>query len=304
MFAMSLVAPRSFENKLEAVFKRTLPKLGPEAREALAAIITPEALKTIAVVLAAWVLSHAFGVGEAIDIILAIVGIAAIGLSIFAGLEHIYEFASRTYKANSEQELDIAAEHLAKAIAILGITAVLAVLFRGRPTTGRGSKINIGAPPPRTPGIRFKPTVTKNKSMAAGEGATSFWGEITVSTRGSATDQKIVLLHELVHQFLAPKLYLLRNFRVENRAGSYFRSSLWRYIEEAMAETVGQVGVNGIRSFFVGIRFPVRNGYVYLTRGGGFDVVMAGGGIVPEGAALIASGTLAGMAMNLWLGSR
>ncbi len=301
---MSLVASMPFENKLEEVFKRTLPKLGPEARGALAAIMTPEALKTIAVVLSAWVLSHAFGVGEAIDIILAVVGIVAIGLSIFAGLEHIYEFASRTHKASSAQELDAAAEHLAKAIAILGITAVLAVLFRGRPATGSGGKINVGAPPPRMPGLRFKPTITKTKSKAAGEGSTSFWGEITVSTRGSAVDQKIVLLHEKVHQFLAPKLYPLRNFRVENRAGSYFRSSLWRYIEEAMAETVGQVGVNGIRSFFVGIRFPVKNGYVYLTRGGGFDALMTGGGIVPEGAALIASGTLAGMTMNLWLSVR
>lgn len=301
---MSLVTPQPFESKLEEVFKRTLPKLGPEARDALAAIITPDSLKAIAVVLAAWVLSHAFGVGEAIDLILAVVGIAAIGLSVFAGLEHIYEFAARTYHAKSAQELDVAAEHLAKAIAILGITAVLAVLFRGRPATGRGGKIYVGAPPPRTPGIRYKPTITKTKSKAAGEGSTSFWGDVTVSMRGAASDQKIVLLHEMVHQFLAPKLYPLRNFRVENRAGSYFRSSLWRYIEEAMAETVGQLGVNGIRSFFVGIRFPVKNGYVYLTRGGGFDALMTGAGIVPEGAALIASGTLAGLAMNLWLGSR
>lgn len=301
---MSLVASRSFENKLEEVFKRTLPKLGPEARDALAAIITPESLKIIAVVLAAWVLSHAFGVGEAIDIILAVVGIVAIGLSIFSGLEHIYEFASRTYKANSEQELDVAAKHLAKAIAILGITAVLAVLFRGRPTTGRGGKLNVGAPPPRTPGIRYKPTITRTASRAAGEGSTSSWGDIRLSMLGSANDQKIVLLHELVHQFLTPKLYLLRNFRVENLAGSYVRSSLWRYIEEALAETVAQVGVNGIRSFFVGIRFPVKNGYVYLTRGGGFNPQMTGGGLVPEGAALIAAGSIAGLSMKLWFSPR
>ncbi len=301
---MSLVAPRPFESKLEEVFRRTLPKLGPEVRGALAAIITPESLKIIAGVLAAWVLSHAFGVGEAIDIILAVLGIAAIGLSVFSGLEHIYEFASRTYRASSEQELDTAAEHLAKAITILGITAVLAVLFRGRPTTGRGGKLNVGAPPPRTLGIRYKPTITRTASRAAGEGSTSAWGDIRLSMLGSANDQKIVLLHELVHQFLTPKLYLLRNFRVENLAGSYVRSSLWRYLEEALAETVAQVGVNGLRSFFVGIRFPVKNGYVYLTRGGGFNPQMTGGGLVPEGAALIAAGSIAGLSMKLWFSPR
>lgn len=248
--------PWSFENKLEQVLKLTLPKLGPEAQYALGAIITPESLKTIAAVLVAWVLSHVFGIGEAIDIILAVVGLAAIGLSVFSGLDHLYEFAGRTYKANTEQELDIAAEHLAKAIAILGITAVLAVLFRGRPTTGRGGKINVGPPPPRTPGVRYKPTITRTASKAAGEGATSFWGDITISTLGSANDQKIVLLHERVHQFLAPKLYPLRSFRVENRAGSYFRSSLWRYLEEALAETVGQVGRAEYEVFLLGYAFP------------------------------------------------
>lgn len=180
----------------------------------------------------------------------------------------------------------------------------MAVLFRGRPTTGRGGKINVGPPPPRTPGVRYKPTITRTASKAAGEGATSFWGDITISTLGSANDQKIVLLHERVHQFLAPKLYPLRSFRVENRAGSYFRSSLWRYLEEALAETVGQVGASGIRSFFVGIRFPVKNGYVYLMRGGGYNALMTGGGIVPEGAALIATGSIAGSAMKLWLSPR
>jgi hypothetical protein len=301
---MTAVSSWTFEHRLEETFKRTLPKLGPEAREALAAIITPESLAIIAGVLIAWVVSHAFGVGEIVDIIILVVGVFAIGFSIFSGLDHLYEFASGAYKATSEQDLNVAADHLAKAIAILGITAVLAVLFRGKPATGRGGKVNVGSPPPRTPGIRYKPTITRSSSVAAGEGSTSFWGNIIVSTRGSANDRNLVLLHEKVHQFLMPKLYFLRNTRVANRAGSYFRSSLWRYIEEVMAETVAQVGVNGMRNFFVGVRFPVNNGYVYLTRGGGFDASMRGGGIVPEAAALLASGSITGFSIQLWLSSK
>lgn len=89
-----------------------------------------------------------------------------------------------------------------------------------------------------------------------------------------------------------------------NRAGSYFRSSLWRYFEEALAETVAQVGVNGLKSFFVGLRFPVNNGFVFLTRGGGYNVHMKGVGIVPEAAALIGSGFMNGIAINLWFSSK
>ena len=301
---MADVSSWTFEQRLEESFKRTLPKLSGEARNALASIITPESLAIIAGVLVAWVVSHAFGVGEIIDLIILGVGAIAIGFSIFSGLDHLYEFASGTYKATSEQDLNIAADHLAKAVAILGITAVLAVLFRGRPATGRGGKINVGSPPPRTPSIRYKPTITRTSSLAAGEGSTSPWGDIIVSARGSAADQRIVFLHERVHQFLTPKLYLLRRTRVTYMAGSYTRSSLWRYIEEAIAETVGQVGVHGMRSFFVGVRFPVSNGYVYLTRGGGFNASMSGGGMVPEGAGLIASGVVAGFPVNLWMSPR
>jgi hypothetical protein len=121
-----------------------------------------------------------------------------------------------------------------------------------------------------------------------------------VSTAGSANDRAVVLLHEQVHQFLSPKLYILRRFRVENRVGSYFKSSLYRYVEEALAETIAQVGINGFSNLFVGLRFPVQEGYVYLLRGGGYSAAMGGSGLVPEGAALIASGATGGFAFDLW----
>lgn len=294
---MTDVSGWTFERKLQETLTRTLPKLGPETRAQLAAIITPEALAIVAAVLVAWVVSHAFGVGEIIDIILAVVGVIAIGMAVFAGLDHLYDFAVGTYRARTDADLEVSAGHLAAAIGILGIQAVLAVLFRGRP---QGGRVRVGPAPPRTPGSRYRPTITQDAGAAAGTGSTSFWGNIRVSTNGSATDRALVLLHEKVHQFLAPKLYLLRDFRVNNRGSSYFGSSLWRYIEEALAETIAQVGVNGFRQFFTGIRFPVENGYVYLTRGGGYSAVMRGHGIVPEAASLVATGTAAGIAFDLY----
>jgi hypothetical protein len=113
-----------------------------------------------------------------------------------------------------------------------------------------------------------------------------------------------VLLHEKVHQFLAPKLYLLREFRMGGRWDSYTRSSLYRFVEEALAETIAQVGVTGMRNFFLGIRFPVGARYVYLTRGGGFDPRFLGKGVLPEGAALLTHGVVSGFSYALWIANQ
>jgi len=224
-------------------------------------------------------------------------GLFAVGWSVFVGIDHLYDFAAITYRAKTESELDTAADHFAKAVGILGIQAVLAVVFRGAkaPRTSKGGRLNPGAAPPRTPGASYKPKVTTEPNLPAGQGSTSFWGDIKVSTAGSAADRALVLLHEKVHQILSPKLYLLRNYRVSTRAASYVRSSLWRYLEEALAETVAQVGVNGFSKFFRGIRFPIENGYLYLMRSGGYNPAFGGHGLVKEGAALLYVGVVVGI---------
>ena len=176
---------------------------------------------------------------------------------------------------------------------------MLAVLLRGAKMP-RGGQLKVGPPPPKTPGVRYKATVTIDPKLPAGQGSTSFWGNVQASSKGTAAEQQLVLLHERVHQFLTPKFYLLRNFRVANRAGSYFRSSLWRYVEEALAETIAQIGVRGVRQAFTGIRFSVANGYVFLTKGGGYGPAMTGAGVVPEGAGLIGNGVIQGIAFQLW----
>jgi hypothetical protein len=80
-----VVGQWSFEKRLEETLRRTLPRLGPEARAQLEGLINPTAIAVMAGCLLAWVVSHAFGLGEAIDIILVAVGALSIGLAIFAG---------------------------------------------------------------------------------------------------------------------------------------------------------------------------------------------------------------------------
>lgn len=110
----------------------------------------------------------------------------------------------------------------------------------------------------------YKPMVQGDYSLPKGEGFTDKYGNVTYSLNGSATDQALVYQHEMVHSFLSPKLEYLREFRADLRMDLYQRSSLMRYLEEALAETYAQVRVNGIDAAFDGMRFPITNGYVEL----------------------------------------
>jgi hypothetical protein len=123
--------------------------------------------------------------------------------------------------------------------------------------------------------------------LPAGEGATTFRGDIAVSTSGSANDQAIALRPKKVHQALAPKLYVLRRFRGGKPGGSLFKSSLYRYLDEALAESVAQIGINGLSRALVGLRFPVSNGHAYLTLAGGFSAYTEGAGLLPEAVGLL-----------------
>lgn len=164
---MSIV-PADFEGRLGQVIERTTHKVGPEVAGQRRALVEPRGLGIMAAVLVAWIVGHAFAYGEVIDIIFGVVGLIAIGTAVFSGLDELYEFGRGTYYARTEAELDAAAEHLAKAIGILGIQAVLALLFRSRPVTRRTP---VEPPPPRTPGLRFRPGPDSNRcSVGAGIG--------------------------------------------------------------------------------------------------------------------------------------
>lgn len=275
---------------------RTLPA---DAQASLAALATPKNLAIIAGVLKAWIVGQAFGIGELVDIVVGIVGVFSVGVAVFSGLDDLFAFARATYEAGTDKDLDVAAGHLTRAISILGISSVLALLIEGRPG---GYRLPPNAPEPSiAAGLRHQPKTTLVPSFGPGEGATNSWGDVELATQGTLTERKLAMFHEQVHQTLTPKFFLLRRLRLEWKEGSYWNSSLYRYIEEALAETVAQVGANGFSKFFLGLRFPVENQYVYVMRGGGHVADMAGKGLLPEGAALFAAGTLQGFAYRIYL---
>ena len=110
----------------------------------------------------------------------------------------------------------------------------------------------------------YEPIIEGDYSLPKGEGFTDKYGNVTYSLNGSANDRALVYHHEMVHSFLSPKYDFLKNVRADVRMDLYQRSSLMRYLEEALAETYAQVRVNGAHAAFDGVRFPVTNGYVEL----------------------------------------
>ena len=111
-----------------------------------------------------------------------------------------------------------------------------------------------------------KTTVTYDPTLPAGEGFTDPFGNITLSTKGTAADQALVRYHEEVHSFFSPKFKPLRNLRAKAGQAGYDRSALLQYLEEALAETRAQMKVNGLSGLPEGIRFPIANGYVTLSQ--------------------------------------
>ena len=136
----------------------------------------------------------------------------------FDGVGELAEFSRIALGAQSDQDLDRASIHFANAVSILGIQAVLAVLFRGAPRTYAGGRINIGAAPP-TLGRAYRPVLRSTRNRPAGAGVTDQWGDIVISRLGTAADRRLAALHENVHRVLTPKLYVLREsgFRTGHR---------------------------------------------------------------------------------------
>jgi hypothetical protein len=111
-------------------------------------MLEPENLAIIGATVVVWAASHFFGVGEIIDLILLLVGVAALGFSVFAGARELYYFVTTVVNAQSSQDLDVAAQHFAQAVTILGAAVVQAVLMKGA-----AGKVSARGRPPIKPRI-------------------------------------------------------------------------------------------------------------------------------------------------------
>lgn len=112
------------------VLKRTGGKLGPDLRTQWDQLISPASLEMMAGTMVLVLAAHAIGIGEAADVVMLGVGIYFLGFAAIDGAKELGAFLATVAQAATAEDLDRAADHLAKAIVILGITAVMAWLLK------------------------------------------------------------------------------------------------------------------------------------------------------------------------------
>ena len=272
-------------DKITETIRRSKKHLGPALGQQVDALLSPENMTIMTATLVIWAGSHFFGVGEVVDVVLLLVGAALLGPAVVDVAENLIKFG-QCINANTQEDLERGAKAFADAAIKGGIAVIMAILLR------RGAK---GLEASRAPGIaspswlqlakpggpKGLPTVGPDPSagklwsklpapvadpkMAAGSGKTAGFGETWYSAQGTATEQQLALLHELVHRFFSPRLGILRTLRTRLRWGSYSKSVVLRYLEEALAETYAQLRVNGFKGLLAAIRFPVEGGYMSLS---------------------------------------
>ena len=282
--AITASKPLALDKKLEKVFAGAAKLLPHEVGQQLMAFATPAAFAALATIVTAWAVAHFFGVGEVADLLLLVAGYAALGGIAIEAATHIADCIKLTINSSTDKELDAASKHLATAITLVGVQSVMIILFRKRP--GDTFKTVHGKPLkpykqmsrlPRGDGMRYKPKLIFTRTKNTGIGKTDPLGNSQIGRAPGGKfshgpndpwrqELRAAVAHEKVHQFFSPKFYLLREIRIYAKQSAYARSFLLRYIEEALAETIGLLRGSGWtrENVFKGLIFPL-NGKYTLT---------------------------------------
>jgi hypothetical protein len=284
----------SDKNKIEEAIRRSLPHIPSNARAIVSSLLQPQTLAIVAGTLIVWAGSHAFGVGEIVDIVLLGIGVVALGFAVFEGAAELCDFTVGALSARSDADLEKAGRHFAHAVTLLGVSTLQAILLRGqgRAVMARGRpqiypRPHVGLPPPAGNLLR----VSRPVQMTGGSlGETTAYGVIRVARNQSLSEQRVTLFHELVHRYFSPRIGPFRKLRAEINMSVYSRSALLRYLEEALAEGYGQLRVHGLAKALGAIKFPLQGGYVTVSQ------------LASEGLAIgtiILGGTLFHVSMSL-----
>ncbi|QRN98349.1 hypothetical protein JRI60_04610 [Archangium violaceum] len=112
-------------------FARALAQLPEEAAHEVGAMLTPENLTVMASMTAAWLGTQGIPiVGQAVDATLIALGVTLLALQAATLSDSLWSYVNRVSTARSEADLDMAAAHLAKAIAMVGINVVVFILTK------------------------------------------------------------------------------------------------------------------------------------------------------------------------------
>ena len=168
----------SLHDKFAEALRRTAAKLPASMWQAFTALLSPDSLDTMAKTLVVWAGSQAFGVGEVFDGAMLIAGVVYLGRAVIDVAQELSDFLVLTSTALDDKDLDAAASHLAKAIAILGVAAFIALLAKivsARGGKGAAAEEASTTTPTRTssPSSSGRATSAQAEPLADGPGAAS-----------------------------------------------------------------------------------------------------------------------------------
>ena len=124
---------------IEAARRATL-KVPAGMRKEFAALFDAQNIAITGGVLGVWGVSHFFGVGEAVDVILLVGGAAILGSQVWSAAGDLKAFLSLATHASSEHDLDLAAEHLARVVAVVGVAVFVAIVLKAGSKFGKAAK--------------------------------------------------------------------------------------------------------------------------------------------------------------------
>jgi hypothetical protein len=118
------------EERIAEVIRRALPKVPGDVGQALLSLLTPESLAIIAGTIAIGAAANLTPYGWAADAFIMGVAFGFGGVAAIYALGDLVECFKRTANAQSDQDLDAAADALARALVALGAVGLMAVLHR------------------------------------------------------------------------------------------------------------------------------------------------------------------------------
>ncbi|MFY9476260.1 MAG: RES family NAD+ phosphorylase [Aquabacterium sp.] len=117
-------------DKLGIALRSAASSLGPEMQAKAAELMSATNLAIMAGALAIWIGAHATPVGWVVDIGMVGLGVVALGYEAVQVMKELQSFAMGVVAAKSEADLMAAGKHLSKAIAIVGVDVVVAILLK------------------------------------------------------------------------------------------------------------------------------------------------------------------------------
>jgi hypothetical protein len=135
------VSAMSTTAKIEESLRRSIPLIPKEARNLVLAMISPESLETMAGTLVVMGVAQFFGVGEVADLVILLAGAVILGKTAVDAAQELIDYATGVVAARSPADLDTAAQHFAKAVMLVGVATVSALLLHkaGAARAARGA---------------------------------------------------------------------------------------------------------------------------------------------------------------------